>query len=56
MINPKIKINDIKIKSTGFWNCSGLIADEYYKNNIFLTGDACHSFPPAGGYGMNTGL
>jgi 2-polyprenyl-6-methoxyphenol hydroxylase-like FAD-dependent oxidoreductase len=33
-----------------------LIADIYYKDHIFLAGDACHSFPPAGGFGMNTGL
>lgn len=24
--------------------------------NVFLTGDAAHRFPPAGGFGMNTGI
>jgi putative polyketide hydroxylase len=42
--------------NTGYWNCSALVAEKYYKNNIILVGDSCHSFPPAGGFGMNTGL
>ena len=24
--------------------------------NVFLAGDAAHRFPPAGGFGMNTGI
>jgi 2-polyprenyl-6-methoxyphenol hydroxylase-like FAD-dependent oxidoreductase len=36
---------------------SAMVADKYtYKNKIFLAGDASHSFPPAGGFGMNTGI
>jgi 2-polyprenyl-6-methoxyphenol hydroxylase-like FAD-dependent oxidoreductase len=27
-----------------------------YKNNIFLAGDAGHAYPPAGGFGMNSGF
>ena len=32
------------------------MATKYTQSNrIFLAGDAAHSFPPAGGFGMNTG-
>lgn len=40
----------------GFWNLSGVIADKYFHDNVVLCGDAAHSFPPAGGFGMNTGI
>jgi 2-polyprenyl-6-methoxyphenol hydroxylase-like FAD-dependent oxidoreductase len=38
------------------WNLSGRVAPRYQSERIFLVGDACHSFPPAGGLGMNTGI
>jgi putative polyketide hydroxylase len=27
-----------------------------HKNGIFLAGDAAHAYPPAGGFGMNSGF
>ncbi|XP_056695618.1 FAD-dependent monooxygenase apdD-like [Spinacia oleracea] len=27
-----------------------------FENQVFLAGDAAHRFPPAGGFGMNTGI
>lgn len=27
-----------------------------YKENIFLAGDSAHAYPPAGGFGMNSGF
>ncbi|WP_083933813.1 DUF3500 domain-containing protein [Sciscionella marina] len=38
------------------WNLAGRVADRYQTGRVFLVGDACHSFPPAGGMGMNTGI
>jgi putative polyketide hydroxylase len=36
---------------------SSLIADNFYADGgISLVEDAAHVFPPAGGFGMNTGL
>lgn len=32
------------------------VADTFQKDSIFLIGDAGHVFPPAGGFGMNTGI
>jgi len=39
------------------WTMGSLVAKNYYTNEgVFLVGDAAHVFPPAGGFGMNTGL
>ncbi|KAL7526198.1 hypothetical protein ACHAXR_001372 [Thalassiosira sp. AJA248-18] len=37
---------------------SSLVAQRYLNDskNVMLVGDAAHAFPPAGGFGMNTGL
>jgi len=40
----------------GDWKIQGLLANKMYKNNIFLAGDSAHAFPPAGGFGMNSGI
>ena len=50
------QIDDIKIKNIGLWRLSKVVAEEYAKYRVFLAGDAAHSFPPAGGFGMNTGI
>lgn len=49
-------INDIDIIDVGKWDLSALMADKLYSNGIFLAGDAAHSIPPAGGFGMNAGF
>ncbi|KAM3145707.1 hypothetical protein pb186bvf_002253 [Paramecium bursaria] len=49
-------LTDITIKSVGLWKMSAVVAEKYYDKNCILVGDACHSMPPAGGFGMNTGI
>ncbi len=46
----------VDIKSIKPWTMSGLVADEFLKDNMLLVGDAAHQFPPSGGFGMNTGI
>jgi hypothetical protein len=56
--NNTYHLYDFEILSIRPWTMSCLVANQYYNqyNNIGLVGDAAHAFPPAGGFGMNTGL
>lgn len=38
------------------WLLSRKVARSYRVGNVFLAGDAAHSFPPTGGLGLNSGL
>jgi putative polyketide hydroxylase len=38
------------------WRLSAQVASRWQAGRIFLAGDAAHSFPPTGGFGMNTGI
>lgn len=38
------------------WIFSRKVAKSYGIGNVFLAGDAAHSFPPTGGLGLNSGL
>jgi 2-polyprenyl-6-methoxyphenol hydroxylase-like FAD-dependent oxidoreductase len=50
-------VTDWQVRSVKSWTMSSLIADQFYADgDIALVGDAAHVFPPAGGFGMNTGL
>lgn len=45
-----------EIDHIGFWDLRIAIADSYSRGRVFIAGDAAHSHPPYGGYGINTGL
>ena len=40
----------------GFWDLRIAMAKSYRNGRLFIAGDAAHSHPPYGGYGVNTGL
>lgn len=40
----------------GFWDLRFSQADTYQSGRVFIAGDAAHSHPPYGGYGVNTGF
>ena len=46
----------LELEYLGFWDLRIAIADTYRRERIFIAGDAAHSHPPYGGYGINTGL
>ncbi|MFM0514727.1 FAD-dependent monooxygenase [Paraburkholderia sp. RL17-373-BIF-A] len=47
---------DVEFEHIGFWDLRFAIADSYRAGRIFIAGDAAHSHPPYGGYGVNSGL
>lgn len=38
------------------WRISAQVAERWQEGRVFLAGDAAHTFPPTGGFGMNTGI
>jgi 2-polyprenyl-6-methoxyphenol hydroxylase-like FAD-dependent oxidoreductase len=47
---------EFEIDYVGFWDLRVTIADTYRSGRVFIAGDAAHSHPPYGGYGINTGF
>jgi 4-hydroxyisophthalate hydroxylase len=47
---------DLEIDYVGFWDLRVSIAQAYRAGRLFVAGDAAHSHPPYGGYGINTGF
>ena len=40
----------------GFWDLKNAVAETYQAGRVFIAGDAAHSHPPYGGFGLNNGL
>src|SRR5690606_2258338 len=40
----------------GFWDMRTAVAKQYRNGRAFIAGDAAHSHPPYGGFGLNNGL
>ncbi len=47
---------DVAFEHIGFWDLRISMADNYRQGRVFIAGDAAHSHPPYGGYGVNTGF
>jgi 2-polyprenyl-6-methoxyphenol hydroxylase-like FAD-dependent oxidoreductase len=47
---------EMAFEHIGFWDLRFAIADRYRAGRAFIAGDAAHSHPPYGGYGVNSGL
>jgi len=46
----------VDFEHIGFWDLRFAISDSYRAGRMFIAGDAAHSHPPYGGYGVNSGL
>jgi 4-hydroxyisophthalate hydroxylase len=47
---------DATIDHVGFWDLRVQVADTYRAGRAFIAGDAAHTHPPYGGFGLNNGL
>ena len=47
---------NLDVESLGFWDLRTEFATAYREGRAFIAGDAAHSHPPYGGYGVNTGF
>ncbi len=47
---------EIDFDYIGFWDLRIAVAKTYQQGRIFIAGDAAHSHPPYGGYGVNNGF
>jgi 2-polyprenyl-6-methoxyphenol hydroxylase-like FAD-dependent oxidoreductase len=47
---------EVEFEHVGFWDLRFAIADSYRNGRLFIAGDAAHSHPPYGGYGVNSGF
>jgi 2-polyprenyl-6-methoxyphenol hydroxylase-like FAD-dependent oxidoreductase len=45
-----------EIDSVGFWDLRVRVAEQYRAGRAFIAGDAAHTHPPYGGFGLNNGL
>ena len=55
-IGDDADVDDVSIRSVRAWTMGATVADRFAEGRVFLAGDAAHAFPPAGGFGMNTGV
>ncbi|KAI5464866.1 FAD binding domain-containing protein [Mariannaea sp. PMI_226] len=56
-VGKDIPSGEIELITSGEWQLSGLVAEQFSVSRVFLAGDAAHALPPnRGGYGANTGI
>lgn len=46
----------VEFDYVGFWDNRVAVAQTYRAGRVFIAGDAAHSHPPYGGFGLNSGL
>jgi 4-hydroxyisophthalate hydroxylase len=47
---------DCRFEHLSLWKMRVAVAEEYQRGRVFIAGDAAHSHPPYGGFGLNNGL
>lgn len=47
---------ELEVDHLGFWDLRVQVAQSYRSGRAFIAGDAAHTHPPYGGFGLNNGL
>jgi 2-polyprenyl-6-methoxyphenol hydroxylase-like FAD-dependent oxidoreductase len=47
---------EAEIQHVGFWDLRVAVAERYREKRFMIAGDAAHTHPPYGGFGLNNGL
>ncbi|CAM5424496.1 FAD-dependent monooxygenase [Streptomyces avidinii] len=47
---------DVEVLSAAPWRLTARVAERFREGRVFLAGDAAHTIPPLGAFGMNTGI
>jgi 2-polyprenyl-6-methoxyphenol hydroxylase-like FAD-dependent oxidoreductase len=47
---------ECEIDYAGFWQLRNAVASHYREGRVLIAGDAAHTHPPYGGFGLNNGL
>ncbi|MEE8438070.1 MAG: FAD-dependent monooxygenase, partial [Micropepsaceae bacterium] len=45
-----------ELDHVGFWDLRVAVAQTYWRGRVFIAGDAAHTHPPYGAFGLNNGL
>ncbi len=58
LVRTAVGVSDLPVEvlRAAPWSSSARVAARFREGRVFLAGDAAHEMPPAGGFGMNTGI
>ncbi len=58
LVRKAVGVPDLEVELLSVlpWEAAVRVADRYQVGRVFLAGDAVHVMPPAGAFGMNTGI
>lgn len=54
--DPSLNLTDLEIRGITHWRMAANCSDNLKFGRVMLAGDAAHSYPPTGGFGMCTGI
>ncbi|GAC1658374.1 MAG: FAD-dependent oxidoreductase [Candidatus Dormibacteraceae bacterium] len=58
VVRTQVGLADLEVEILGIapWSSAARVAERFSAGTVFLAGDSAQEMPPAGGFGMNTGI